>query len=174
MQSLQGLKNVLDRIMTYVLTDQPIKVFEIIGFSNEHIKLEITEVFGFPDATSLSGGYDVKCNLEICSGLYRIFTDCYYSCTGALYNFYNDLLKCYNNLKGTAQYKHNYSENDFDLNIEFTGSGGVTISGKYQDDPVVKNILYFEFDSDQSYFKDVLRDLKKIVLQFGDNQGVKR
>ena len=72
-----------------------------------------------------------------------------------------------------ATYKLNYPENDFDLNIEFDKLG-VDISGKYQDDPVVKNILYFEFTSDQSYFKEVICDLKKIVLRFGNNRAIKR
>lgn len=152
--------------------EYPIKAFEIKGLSNEHIKLEITEVFGFPDETSFRGGYDIKCNLEIVSGNYGIRTDNYYSSTGALYNFYNELSKCYNDLKGLATYKLNYPENDFDLNIKFDKLG-VAISGKYQDDPVVKNILNFEFTSDQSYFKEVICDLKKIVLRFGNNRGIK-
>lgn len=153
--------------------DYPIKVFELKGFSGELIKLEIIEVFGFPNETSFRGGYDVKCNMEISSGLYCVRTDHFYSSTGALYNFYNELLKCYNNLKGIASYKLNCPENYFDLNVKFD-EYGVNISGKYQDEPVVKNILNFEFASDQSYFKEVISDLKKIVLQFGDNQGIKK
>ncbi|MDE5943336.1 MAG: hypothetical protein K2H30_03915 [Clostridia bacterium] len=152
--------------------DYPIKVFEIKGFSGERIKLEITEVFGFPKETSFRGGYDVSCNLEISSGLYNMRTNHYYSSTGALYNFYNELLKCYNDLTGMASYKLNYPENYLDLNVEFD-EYGVNISGKYQDDPTVENFLNFEFTSDQSYFREVLSELKKIVLQFGDNQGIK-
>lgn len=153
--------------------EYPIKTFEIKGFSSERIKLEITEVFGFPDETSFRGGYDIKCNLEITSGIYIIRTNNYYSSTGALYNFYNELLKCYNDLKGIASYKLNYPENYFDLNIKFDELG-IAISGKYQDDPVVKNILNFKFTSDQSYFKEVISDLKKIVLRFGNNRGIKK
>ncbi|MDE6356045.1 MAG: hypothetical protein K2L67_02265 [Clostridia bacterium] len=152
--------------------DYPIKVFEIKGISGERIKLEIIEVFGFPKETSFRGGYDVSCNLEISSGLYNMRTNHYYSSTGALYNFYNELLKCYNDLIGMASYKLNYPENYLDLNVEFD-EYGVNISGKYQDDPTVENFLNFEFTSDQSYFREVLSELKKIVLQFGDNQGIK-
>ena len=151
----------------------PIKVFEIKGLSGERIKLEIIEVFGFPNETSFKGGYDIKCNLEISSGLYSIRTNNYYSSTGALYDFYIELLKCYDDLKGIASYRLNYAENNFDLKVKFDKYGVVRISGKYQDDLVVKNILNFEFTSDQSYFKEVISDLKKIVIQFGDNQGIK-
>lgn len=153
--------------------DYPIKVFEIKGFSGERIILEITEVFGFPDETSFRGGYDVQCDLEISCGPYSIRTNRYYSSTGALYNFYNELLRCYKDLKGIASYKLNCPENYFDLNITFD-EHGVNISGKYQDDPVVKNYLNFEFTSDQSYFIEVVSDLKKIILQFGDNLGIKK
>ena len=150
--------------------DYPIRAFEIKGFSGERIKFEIIEVFGFPNQTSFRGGYDIKCNLEISSGLYNLSTNQYYSSTGALYNFHNELNKCYSSLKGIASYKLNYPENYFDLDIKFD-EYGVNISGKYQDDPMVKNFLNFEFKSDQSYFKEVISDLKKVVLQFGDNQG---
>ncbi|MDE6597488.1 MAG: hypothetical protein K2K60_02490, partial [Clostridia bacterium] len=153
--------------------DYPIKVFEIKGFSGGRIKLEIIEVFGFPNETSFRGGYDIKCNLEIISGMYSMRTNHYYSSTGALYNFYIELLKCYNDLKGVASYKLKNPENYFDLNVEFD-EYGVNVSGKYQDEPVLKNILIFEFTSDQSYFKEALNDLKKIVLQFGDNRGIKK
>ena len=151
----------------------PIKVFEIKGSLGECIKLEIIEVFGFPNETSFKGGYDVRCSLEIISGPYSMRTNHYFSSTGALYDFYNILFKCYSNLKGIASYKIIYPDNYFDLNIKFDEYGGVNISGKYQDRLDVKNILNFEFTSDQSYFKEVISDLKKIVLQFGDNQGVK-
>ena len=153
--------------------DYPIKAFEIKGFPGERIKLELIAVFGFPNEISFKGGYDIGCNLEINSGAYSMRTNHYYSSTGALYNFYNKLLKCYNDLKGTASYELIYPDNYFDLNVKFDEYGSVNISGKYQDRPDVKNVLNFEFTSDQSYFKEVISDLKKIVLQFGDNQGVK-
>lgn len=140
--------------------DYPIKVFEIKGLSNERVKLEITDVFDFPDRTSFRGGYDIQCTLEISSGPYNIRTDSYYSSTGALYSFYNELCKCYQDLKGIAAYKLNYPENELDLNIEFN-EHIVNISGKYQDDSAVKNILNFEFTSDQSFFQEVIIDLKK-------------
>lgn len=153
--------------------DYPIKAFEIKGFSGERIKLEISEVFGFPQETSFRGGYDIKCNLEISAGVYSICTNNYYSSTGALYNFYNELFKCHKHLKGVASYNLYCPENYLDINVKFDG-GKVNISGKYQDDPIIKNILNFEFTCDQSYFNEVIADLKRIVLQFGDNRGIKK
>jgi len=153
--------------------DFPIKVFEI-GFGQEYIKLEILEVYGFPDQTSFRGGYDVRCNLEITVGAYNCRTQNYYTATSALYDFYIALQDCYNKVSGKATYNVLDPENYLVFEVMFTQRGGVQISGKYQDDPVVNNILDFEFTSDQSYFKEVISDLKKIVLQFGDNQGIKR
>lgn len=76
----------------------PIKCFEIKGFKQERIKLEILEVFGFPDETSFRGGYDIRCNLEINAGIYACRTENYYSSTSALYDFYIALQNCYDNL----------------------------------------------------------------------------
>ena len=152
--------------------DYPIKVFEIKGFGEESIKLEILEVFGFPNEISFRGGYDIRCNLEITSGLYTFRTEHYYSATSALYDFYVALLNCYNILNGKATYNVYCAENDFVFEVTFN-LGQIKVNGKYKDDPIKKNFLNFEFGSDQSYFKEVLSDLKKIVLMFGDKKGIK-
>ena len=153
--------------------EYPIKVFEI-GSGQERIKLEILEVFGFPKETSFRGGYDVKCNLEITAGVYACRTTNYYTATSALYDFYVALQDCYSKLNGKATYSVYCPENDLVIEVTFTPKGDVYINGKYHDNPPIKDILYFEFGTDQSYFKDVLSDLKKIVLTFGDKKGVKK
>ena len=153
--------------------EYPIKVFEIKGFSDERISMEITEVYGFPEETSFRGGYDVQCSLQISCGVYNMRTDCYYTSTGALFDFYNELSKCHKDLQGTASYKVYCPENDFELDIEFNARG-VKIRGKYQDVPTVKNVLSFEFESDQSYFNEVIADLKRVALQFVGKQGKNR
>lgn len=150
--------------------DLPVTAFDIKGPSNDYIKLKIIDVYDFPDNTSFRGGYDVKCSLEISSGIYSVSTDNYYASTGALFNFYTELDKCYNNLNGKCVYEVYCAENDFRFEVLFN-NGHATVSGSYKDDPIKADVLYFEFQSDQSYFKDVLDDLKKIVSIFGDNKG---
>ena len=151
----------------------PIKVFEIKGFGQERIKLEISEVFGFPDETSFRGGYDIRCNLEINAGIYTCRTEQYFSTTSAIYNFYVALQNCYDKLNGKAIYSVYCPENDLIFEAAFK-QGQVKIEGTYRHDPSVKDVLTFEFNSDQSYFKEVLSDLKKVYLTFGGNKGVNK
>lgn len=152
--------------------EYPMKAFEIIGSGQERIKLEILEVFGFPNETSFRGGYDIRCSLEINVGIYSCRTNNYYAATSALYDFYMDLQNCYDKLNGKAIYSVYYPENDFVLEVQFN-QGKVHIHGKYYDNPLIKNGLNFELFLDQSYFTDVLSDLRKIVSIFGDKKGVK-
>ena len=149
-----------------------IKAFEINGTKSEIIKLEINEVYGFPKETSFRGGYDIKCNLWISSGIYSINTDSYFSSTGALYNFYDQLKQCYETLNGKASYEVYCAENYLLFDILFK-DGKVSISGQYRHDPMLKNILYFEFESDQSYFVPVIKYLEQLIKRFGDNKGIK-
>ena len=150
--------------------EQPIKAFEIKDGKGNYVKLEIIEVYGFPDQNSFRGGYDIKCNLTIKSGLYFVDTNYYLSSTGALYNFYNDLNKAYKKLTGATKYEVYLSENDLTFTVLFE-QGEVKVTGKYQDNPTEKNILEFEFYSDQSFFYEVLQDLKTVINLFGDNKG---
>lgn len=153
--------------------EYPIKAFEIQGRGGESVKLEIVEVFGYPDQPSFRGGYDIRCDLEILAGAYSVRTDLYYSSTGALYDFYVALQKCYDKLNGKAIYNVYCAENDLDMEIVFD-MGRVHITGRYRENIATQNSLYFEFDSDQSYFVEILRDLKKIVSTFGDKKGVRK
>lgn len=153
--------------------EYPIKVFEIKGRGNECIKLEIAETFDFPKRTTFRGGYDIRCSLDITVGIYTAHTDHYYSSTGALYNFYVALQNCYSTLNGKAIYAVYMPENDLTIEVLFD-EGRVEIKGQYRDNMVERTSLLFEFVSDQSYFNEVLRDLKKIVLAFGDNKGINK
>ena len=138
--------------------------FDIKG-SNGRIKLEIVEVYGFPEMTSFRGGYDIRCKLTINVGVYSVSTENYFSCTGALNKFYLDLQTCYKSLNGVANYKVDFPENELKLNLNFK-DGKVFIVGSYRDDVMNNNMLNFEFNSDQSYFANVLKDLKKVFEKF--------
>ena len=153
--------------------EYPIKVFEI-GSGQKRIKLEILEAFGFPKQTSFRGGYDIRCHLEIISGVYTCCTENYYTATGALYDFYIALQYCYDKLNGKATYSVHYPENELVFDVIFNPQGRVDVEGKYKDNPASNDALYFELGTDQSYFKDILSDLKKIFLIFGDKKGIKK
>ena len=76
-------------------------------YSPQHswgISVFINEVIGFPNNTSIEGGYDIICTLVIDSGCYHIEHDRLYSATGALYRFSKELNICYTELYGTAEY----------------------------------------------------------------------
>lgn len=112
--------------------------------------------------------------MEISAGIYTVRTRNYYTATSALYDFYIALQECYNNLCGKATYSVRCPENDLVFEVKFNKKGSVYIEGKYQDNPPINNVLYFEFDTDQSYFKEVLSDLKKVFLIFDDRRGAKQ
>ena len=152
--------------------DYPIRVFEI-GSGQEYIKMEILEAYGFPKTTSFRGGYDVRCKLEIKVGVYGCYTKDYCTTTGALYDFYVALQDCYDKLNGKATYSVYCPENDLVIEVEFTPKGDVYVNGKYRENLDTENFISFEFVTDQSYFKAVLSDLKKILLVFGDKKGRK-
>ena len=132
--------------------------FDIKG-TNGEIKLEIVEVYDFPERTSFREGYDIRCKLTIRVGVYAVATENYFSCTGALKSFYSDLKKCYEILNGTANYEVPWPENELKFNLNFK-DGKVFIVG---------SLLNFELNSDQSYFIDVLKDLKTVGKKFDKN-----
>ena len=80
------------------------EIFTFNGYDGEKIALKLKEVIGFPDSTSYEGGYDIICSLEIDVGCYKAKFDRYYSATGALYSFSNQLKECYERLEGEAKY----------------------------------------------------------------------
>ena len=143
----------------------PIKAFEINGRGGERVKLDIVEVFGYPDEPSFRGGYDIRCSLEITAGAYTVRTDSYYSATGALAEFYTALKNCYDRLNGQALYNVYCAENDLELTVAFD-MGKVYVHGSYREDMASKNRLDFELATDQSYFVEILRDLKKATELF--------
>lgn len=153
--------------------DFPIKAFEINGLNGECVKLEILNVYDFPNRTSFRGDYDINCKLEIDVGNYLVKTDNYLSPTGTLYNFYIDLKRCFDSLNGHSTYNVYIPENDLKMELDFK-NGHIFINGLYRDDPSLKNVLTFEFKTDQSYFPPVIKSLKNIVDIFGDNKGIKK
>ena len=125
------------------------EIFTFNGYDGEKIALKLKEVIGFPDSTSYEGGYDIICSLEIDVGCYKAKFDRYYSATGALYSFSNQLKECYERLKGEAKYAL-LLENDLIFTVTMGSSGHATVKGKFQERPDINNVLSFEMDTDQS------------------------
>lgn len=142
-----------------------------IGGKQGFVRIELIEVLGFPNETSYLGGYDTKGKIEIKSGNYYVKDAELWFSTGQIYEFYKNLLKCYNELNGQISFPTSGSE--LRLELEFTDFGQLNINGSYQEYPSVENFLHFEFESEQSYLTSTLTELKAIVDYYGGNQGVK-
>ncbi|HNX15344.1 MAG TPA: hypothetical protein PKH29_10905 [Oscillospiraceae bacterium] len=151
--------------------DLPIKAFCLNG-NNGKIELIITEVLGYPDNTSIEGGYDVKGILNINIGCYFVRYDNFYFATGVLYRFLEGLEACYQNLKGKAEYKHLY-ERDLEFTLEMKSLGHAMISGTFREDPAVSTALNFEMSTDQTFMKSAISDIKNVMKLFGGYTGLK-
>lgn len=147
-------------------------LFCLKGYNGDKISLELNEVIGFPDKTSIEGGYDIICSLIIDSGCYHIEHDRLYSATGALYRFSKELDTCYTDLFGSAEY-HLLYENDLNIKVEMTSGGHAIVTGTFQERPDKNNILQFEFGTDQTCLLSVVQDIESLKAQYGDMEGLR-
>lgn len=143
--------------------------FKIQG-EDSYIALCFKEVYGFPETTCHWGGYDVRANLEIKSGGFGVKTTMYTS-TGEIFQFFQELLQCNDQLKGTFYYR-NY-EGNLDFKGEFDNTGHVTISGTFREYNEFNNLLKFEFMTDQSYLSHAIQELRHITSKYGGMEGLK-
>lgn len=133
------------------------------------IQIELNEVYGFPNETSYLGGYDVKGKIDIKSGNYYVKDAEIWFSTGQVYQFFIQLQKCYNELKGSVTFSD--SENNMKIKLNFNRLGQINIQGYFQEELHQENILHYEFESEQSYLTSTLRQLNSIVDQYGDLKG---
>jgi len=143
--------------------------FELKG-QNGIIRLGINEVFGFPNKTSHFGGYDCILEVEIKVNSYSVKSN-FYSTTGELSKFFKKFRMCHAELNGIAEF-HSYEEN-LELTVKYD-FGKVNIFGKYQENLAVDNKLDFDFDTDQSYLKESVNQLEKIIEKYGGLKGVNK
>lgn len=153
--------------MEISMPELPTLAFRMAGI-DEYIELSIDEVYGFPNDTSYGGGYGAKGTLNICAGEYVVTAQHYFT-TGELFCFSIQLRRCYDALNGTAVLEN--TERELELKCEFTRLGHVIITGIFQANPCVKNILEFEIKTDQTQIKETLASLKRIFDMFGDERG---
>ncbi|HOP10892.1 MAG TPA: hypothetical protein PK629_05315 [Oscillospiraceae bacterium] len=149
--------------------DLPIKAFCLNG-DNAKIELIITEILDFPN-TSIEGGYDVKGILNINIGCYFVRYDNFIFATGVIYRFLEGLEKCYQDLKGEAEYRHLY-ERDLEFTLEMTSLGHAVINGTFRENPAVSTKLDFEMSTDQTFIKSAINDIKNVIKGFGGYTGL--
>lgn len=147
----------------------PMTALKIKGIHDDFIQLQIEEIWGFPDEISYGGGYGAKGMLTIHAENYSV-TALHYFTTGELYQYYIQLQDCHQSLCGSAVLEN--TERALELKCEFDKLGHVTVSGNFQARPDIKNILFYEIQTDQTLISDALSDLKKIYLAFGDMNGI--
>ncbi|RRB09382.1 WapI family immunity protein [Larkinella rosea] len=140
--------------------------FSINGY-NGFIKVEISEVFGYPNRTSHLGGYETKSQLSIRSGGFS-FEGKIWPSTGQIFQFYQNLQKTYSCLQGETIF---HCEFDPLFTLTYDSNGHLFIKGKFTERTEEWNLLEFEIRSDQSYLVHTMAELKQIVMKYGDDEG---
>lgn len=139
---------------------------------SEKILFTLNDAPGFPDTTSYEGGYDIICTLQIDIGCYHVKCNRLFSATGALYRFSDSLKKCYETLRGTAEYRL-FLENDLVFTVSMTANGHASVKGTYQERPDQATVLAFEMETDQTCFLPVIQGIDGLKHTYGDMQGIK-
>jgi len=134
------------------------------------ITVRIDEVYGFPNETCFKGGYECKVGIEIKVGSYSVKSN-FYTSTGELFKFYEKLKICQNELNGVAVFDS--YESNLALTVKYE-SGKILICGKYQENLATDNILEFDFNSDQSYFKNSVEQFEQLFDKYGRMEGMKK
>jgi len=90
---------------------------------------------------------------------------------GNLFTFYNQLIKCYNEVNGVATLE-DYSCERTVLSIDFTArTGHVAIDGKIGIPGGMVNLIGFGFETDQTYIKPIIDTLKRFFDELAEIQG---
>jgi hypothetical protein len=136
---------------------------------NGYIKIELEQVFDFPNRTCHWGGYDAKAKIKITSGNFKVNSS-FYTSTGEIYLFYKSLKESNTFLSGQIFYK-NYEENTL-ITLTYDNMGHVAIEGTFSEENQFNNKIDFEFNTDQSYIKYTLNELENIVNKYGGMKGI--
>ncbi len=147
------------------------EIFSFYGDRDAEIRLALSDSPGFP-TTSIEGGYDLLCTLEIKVGCYSVHCTEYLTATGALYRFSDQLKMCYEALRGRADYDLMY-EDDLRFTVTMKPSGHAVISGSFRANPAEENMLAFEMSTNQSAFPAVIVGIEKLKKRYGGMQGAK-
>ncbi|RNI27878.1 hypothetical protein EFA69_17445 [Rufibacter immobilis] len=145
--------------------------FSMIGENGNYLKVKFQEVYGFPESTCHWGGYELRAAVDMKSGSFTA-NSTFWTSTGELYEFYKKLEACNEEVKGSADFA-NYEDN-LKFTINYNNLGQVNITGNFNTFSDLENELTFEFNSDQSYLKKTVGELKQIAGKYGNMKGVKK
>jgi len=142
----------------------------VIGIYGEdaHIEFKLIELWGFPQSTSYSGGYDGKWEVDIKSGNYYV-KDIAYLSTGELIKFDEELRVIYKSCLGKT--KLMLFETDLEISLEMNNRGQLNVVGFYKACPEVDNKLDFEFSSNQSYLDKTFVQIDEMIDSYGGVKG---
>lgn len=141
-----------------------------LGNDDEYISVTLREVLGVPDEIAYGGGYNCKATVNISAGWFRAQGDIWVT-TGEVYRFYQGLRCCFERLDGEVQFVNEYDDLDFACTFS-PKRGHVTVKGQCRE--LLGSSLNFVLELDQSYIPQTLRQLARIVAEFGDDKGVPR
>ena len=105
----------------------------------------------------------MRVSMEIRAGKFSGNTDALFM-TAELVKFAQQLRELYQSLEGTAEFKT--MENQLNLKVSGDGKGHMKIAGEVRDDASLGNRLIFSFDLDQTFIKQSLNELEKIISTF--------
>jgi hypothetical protein len=130
-----------------------------IRSSNNHLRLSLEKNYGkapFNKAVDLCFSLNIKCHE------YFVESGTVYLDSRVLSEFARDLEKSQINLNGVAKLYHEYEKN-FELEIVFLKLGQVTVQGKYYGNYYNGTELTFNFETDQTFIGNTIRDIKSLV-----------
>ena len=142
----------------------------IKGDDCNFIEIIYSEIFGFPSQTSHFGGYDINATINIKSYGFSVNSK-FYTSTGEIFSFFEKIKECNEVLSGVAKFKS--SEDNLELNLTYDNLGNVKIIGNYRDNSWLENILNFEFNSDQTFICQFIKEFQPTINKYGDNKGIK-
>jgi len=136
----------------------------------DFITITFDEVYGFPNTTCNWGGYDVHARIEIKSGDFCANSK-FYTSTGEIFDFFQQLKECNSKLTGTAIY--NSYEHNLKLTASYDKLGHIDIKGIFSDNNQNNN-LQFTMSTDQTFIQSTIKELELIVGKYGDMKGIKK
>jgi len=172
-----GVFNIADLCITIgiaiILLQSWLKKRPSVALQNNTDLLKITfrEVYGFPNDTFTTGGYNTKSLAEIKCGNFSVKSLIHVT-TAELYRFYEELVKCNEESKGTVNFGNH--EHNLSLKLEFNADGNVTVNGTFKEQNSSANSLHFHFISDRSFIQSTIKQLHAIADVYGNAEGVKQ
>ncbi|MFZ1695051.1 MAG: hypothetical protein WAT74_17790 [Flavobacteriales bacterium] len=145
--------------------------FAIKGETGNCVRLELLEIFGFPETTSHFGGYDARWSVLIKSHGFSAHGELWIA-TGELIQLCSAMRKSYDELKGSFDWMN--SDEELRLKFKFEPRGIVIVSGTYRQYRGTFDRLDFEFDTDQTFVNETLLDMERLISDYGGMRGIGR